>query len=150
MSIFDKNMVPIPANLRLKMSKEFDGYGEEYNHSGIVAPVDVWDVMENTLNKGFIHKLCNGCGSASTEVVPDTQWGLCITPICNPHDVTHALSETPEDCDRSNKLFLLNNITFINNNSNFIMRIMRRYRATTYYSGVEEGKRLFCNGYKGI
>ena len=142
----------IPEHIVTMMSVYFDGY-TGYDFTGIVAPAEVWAEMYDllhSLDNDKIKARMNGCGSMGAGgIVPDTIWGLRVTAICNIHDITHALAETPEDCIKSNKLFLSNLITFINNNSaNFVMRVLRRYRAVTYYSAVEEAKKQFCNGYR--
>lgn len=114
----------------------------------IKAPVEVWDTLIEDLRKPEYLRTVNGCGSQSTEFVPDTLWGLCITPVCHIHDVMCIQSKTPEDCELTNKLFLENMMAHIKQNSNWFMAIVRNYRAMTYYNAVQTARKQFCRGYR--
>ena len=143
-SLSHQTRTEMPESIRLEMAKFFNGY--DNNLSGVVAPIAVWDLMRQKLAASDIKSICNGCGSKTTEAVPDTNWGLWITPICNIHDCTHELSQDEEDCDFSNMLLLTNHVTYINNNSNFAISWFRRYRATTYYNACHAAKNSYCPG----
>jgi|GEM_PF-3973618 len=145
-SIFDSQQIEMPEDVRMLMEISFKGYEQTYDFSGVIAPIPVWNEMRRQCLSNDIQM--NGCGSKSTEAVPDTIWGLRITSICNIHDCTHELSKSGKDCMLSNLLLLRNTVTFINNNSNVFTRSLRRYRAMTYYNFVEEFSKSFCKGYK--
>lgn len=144
--LFKYELSTIPPGLKEVLAKHFKGY-DGYDFNGVLAPSIVWVHMAEQIQNGNLGM--NGCGSPDdlSKYVPETIWLLRITAICNIHDVCYKLGRTKDDCDRSNSLYLTNMVTFINNNSNFLMRIPRRYRAMTYYSATHEGRKKYCKGW---
>lgn len=82
----------------------------------------------------------NGCGAGDAwiDFVPDTMYGLSITPICNLHDDAYTF------CDATREAFDLVNLEFYNNmrewiyvKSHWSLRHLRYMRAHTYYKLVK-------------
>lgn len=137
-----------PTEETLTKLKKLDDSFNLVKVDDLQAPIEVWEFLLEDLSLPTFAREVNGCGSKSTEKVPDTMWGLKVTPVCHIHDVMYKWSKTPEDCRYSNIVFLTNLTVFINNHSNFIIGWLRRYRATSYYSAVHSGRKQFCPGYK--
>lgn len=81
----------------------------------------------------------NGCGSAGWkgDLVPDTIWGLCITPACNRHDWMYTIGETLEDKDEADRVFLNNMLRLIEAAGGWkILKKLRRNTAKEYYKAV--------------
>lgn len=90
--------------------------------------------------------ICNGCGSANSkfDFVPDTIYFLSIKEACHRHDYAYHVGESEEDRLIADRQFLNNMLTIIENNSNLIMRPLRRRRALKYYEAVRElGSKAF-------
>lgn len=92
----------------------------------------------------------NGCGAGDAwiDFVPDTVYGLSITPICNLHDDAFVFCEPTEDAFHVvNKEFYENMRAWIKAKSSLRWRWRRlRYaRAYVYYKLVEwRGFSSFC------
>ena len=95
----------------------------------------------NTRRDDFLAYLenTNGCGAgnAKFDFVPDTIWGLDITPICNLHD-DHFVFCGPHVAgfNEANKCFKNNLIAWNDAKSNWLMKYPRRLRIETYYKMV--------------
>ena len=83
-------------------------------------------------------KVCNGCGSAKAkfDFVPDSIYGLKITPACNIHDWMYHKGKTIEDKQEADRVFLNNLLRLIEAQSNRLMKPLRRRRALKYYEAV--------------
>ena len=80
-------------------------------------------------------------------IVPDTIWGLNISPACAVHDEMWRIADsTWEAFHASNSIFLRNIISLIQTQSkNSFLKRLRMYRAVTYYNAVDSiGKNIFC------
>lgn len=87
---------------------------------------------------------CCGAGSGLGEkLVPEKILGLRISAACHIHDFSWSVA-TENDFDLTNTLFLVNLIRIIRVKSkNKLVRILRNYRAVTYYNAVQEFGRTF-------
>jgi len=105
------------------------------------APPAFWLLTEEELDQYGC-----GAGKAGDKFVPDTMWGFSVKVCCIIHDLDWAEACTIEDVERANERFLINLIRFINGRSAFGFKQLRRYRALTYYTAVEDiGKKIFEN-----
>lgn len=84
-------------------------------------------------------EVCNGCGSRSTWWVPDTIWGLCVTPACNIHDYMYAVGETAQDKEDADTAFLNNMLRLIQAQASWpLLARLRAHRARVYYRAVRD------------
>lgn len=101
----------------------------------LYAPESYW-----TLPPDLKRALTNGCGPSGwlNKLVPDTMWGLVITPVCNIHDYQYAIGRTIEEKEEADRVFLNNLIRWIDaNTTNGILRRLRYHRAYAYYQAVK-------------
>jgi len=100
----------------------------------------------------LLFSICHGCGSSQSkfDLVPDTLYGLDISPACFPHDWAYKFGKTKQDKQQADFDFLRNMLTLINNDTGFIgimLRIPRRRRALKYYEAVNRfGDKAFWAG----
>lgn len=89
---------------------------------------------------GFKKKICNGCGTSGWKgaIVPETMYGLIITPACQVHDWMYHFGKTAIDKVIADIVFLLNLITLITQYGGYLMGF-RLYRAMSYYLAVSQG-----------
>ena len=100
----------------------------------LYAPADYWRL--SGIAKG---RLCNGCGTKGLcgVIVPDTIWGLCITPACDIHDFQYATGETIADKESADRAFLNNMLRLIEAGTKWRwLKRLRARRARTYYDAV--------------
>lgn len=86
-------------------------------------------------------KHVNGCGAgnAKFDFIPDTMYGLSVTPVCNLHDDAYTFCEpTQAGFAQSNNEFYENLKQWIKAKSNIFMRYPRLARAKTYYEAVNK------------
>jgi len=76
-----------------------------------------------------------GPGKLGDYFVPDTLWGLNITPACVVHDLDYYLGK---DKAKADLRFLGNIIKIIRQKSNKFLRPLRLARAMKYYIAVSE------------
>ena len=96
------------------------------------APAEYWELTpeQRALT-------CNGCGTASTWWVPDTIWGMDITPACNIHDFMYVCGLNEDDRAKADRVFLNNIIRLIQaKTKSKIVSWLRRHRAKIYYEAV--------------
>lgn len=108
------------------------------------------DVAEGYKNASdeVVSKICNGCGTAGWKgkLVPDTIWGLCITPACQPHDWDYSEGKTKKDKDKADKRFLMNMRKIVITKGGVLM-YPRLVRAQGYYLAVKfRGSKAFWEG----
>lgn len=106
--------------------------------AGLSAPRTYWTAPQSLRDEN-----CNGCGTGGWkgDLVPDTIWGLCVTPACDIHDWTYAEGATSDDKDRADLTFLANMLFLIDDAAerSFFARLiapLRRWRAWHYYEVV--------------
>ena len=91
-----------------------------------------------------------GCGTAESWIVPDTIYGLNITPVCCIHDDDYKNGKTQGDRERADYRFLRNLMETIDQAPGFInamLRMPRRRRALKYYEAVNRfGDEAFWAG----
>ena len=83
--------------------------------------------------------ICNGCGAADAkfDFVPDTVYGLSITPACNIHDwMYHFAEATNEEKEKCDRIFLFNMLRIVNDKKGIWMKLRRR-RVWKYYKAVQ-------------
>ncbi len=90
---------------------------------------------------GEIELICNGCGSAQAkfDFVPDSVYGLKITPACNVHDWMYHVGLTHLDKEEADRVFLNNMLRLIEGQTSFMSKVLkplRRRRALKYYEAV--------------
>lgn len=86
-------------------------------------------------------RICNGCGTKGLcgFIVPDTVYGLCITPACQIHDYQYHVGETIADKDSADRAFYNNMLRIIDASTRpRFLKKLRRRRAKTYYLAVAE------------
>jgi len=116
-------------------------YHEQARKHFLHAPPIFFQLSEEQLDE-------YGCGAGKTgdKFVPDTMYGLSVKVCCIIHDLDWAEACTINDIERANERFLINLIRYINGESTPGLKQLRRYRATTYYTAVEDiGKKIFEN-----
>ncbi len=95
--------------------------------------------------------ICNGCGAASSkfDFVPDTIYGLCINPACNPHDWEYHHGKVLADKIRADSLFYTNILRLIKSYGG-PLQWLRERRALKYYLAVKHlGESAFFEGKDG-
>ena len=94
-----------------------------------------WDTIEEFPS-------CCGPGEGWKEkAIPESVWGLRISPCCWIHDNSWRLAvPTWADFHQSNAMFLTNMISMIQMRPSplFVVDWLRIYRAATYYNVVEK------------
>lgn len=97
-----------------------------------------------------VFRICNGCGSAQAkfDFVPDSIYGMDISPACYAHDWDYHHGKTTDDKRRADMRMLNNLLTLIQMQSaNGFMRYIRNRRAFKYYDAVcIGGNRAFFAG----
>ena len=90
----------------------------------------------------------NGIGQAA---VPETLWGLRITPACFIHDQSWLVADpTWADFHQANSMFLHNILAIIRARSRSIfLEHLRNYRAVTFYNAVDTVGALVFRELKG-
>jgi hypothetical protein len=81
----------------------------------------------------------NGCGREGIEgrLVPDSIWGLDISPVCNVHDVMYQVADTREEEDYADAIFGANLISIIQQKTSFPpLKWLRLRRAYKYVDAV--------------
>lgn len=104
---------------------------------GLHAPLSFFETEELTLNL-----MIGGCGPGKIgdALVPDTIYGLNITPACAIHDYEYSTGKSTLEKQKADFRFLCNILIIINKKSKFgLVRWVRRYRAMSYYSAVADG-----------
>ena len=82
-------------------------------------------------------RVCNGCGAKGGIPVPDTIWGLDISPACNVHDWMFEEGMTHADFLFANGMFQVNMTRIIvNESANKFMVMLRLRRASKYFDAV--------------
>ena len=80
--------------------------------------------------------ICNGMGSKNGIDVPDTFWGLNMTPCGDKHDYGYHIGEISFEKFLADALFLWNMYASVERKSNWIMRPLRKRRARIYCKAV--------------
>jgi hypothetical protein len=84
-----------------------------------------------------------GCGPGAgwaEKLVPDTVWGLSITPSCAIHDYQYAMGKTLEDKMAADINFLGNMDLQVDRQTMlWPLKIVRHMRAVKYYEAVRLG-----------
>lgn len=104
----------------------------------LFAPPDYWRLLKESPE--VIEALVNGCGPQGWKVdlVPDTIYGLDISPICNIHDYMFAVGKTYEDMVVANDVFKNNLKRWIDAHTKWRwLRKLRLKRAEKYVRAVE-------------
>lgn len=115
------------------------------DHSYLNIPNKLWKTPDVMLSD-----ICNGCGAAGKfDFVPDTMWGLNVSPACFVHDFRYDQGRTEKDKKKADEDFLINTILIIDNDPKAwrITKALRRIRAVNYYTAVcEKGHDAFWAG----
>lgn len=81
----------------------------------------------------------NGCGTSGWKgaLVPETLWGLSVTPACNIHDWMYAIGSTIAEKEEADRVFLNNMLRLIEVAGGiWLLQRLRRHRAWVYYQAV--------------
>lgn len=100
------------------------------------APKSFWYTDEATINM-----IAGGCGPGrfGNYGLFDSVYWLSIKAACKIHDFDYAIGKTAEDKKIADHRFLDNMLKIINTQSkSSVLRILRRYRAVSYYNLVVE------------
>ena len=99
----------------------------------LFAPEIYWLLSEEARAE-----IVNGCGTRGILglLVPDSIWGLCITPACNIHDFMYSVGVTTKDKEEADRVFLNNMLRMIDDGV-WILKRPRIIRARTYYASVK-------------
>lgn len=83
-------------------------------------------------------QVCNGCGPGKLGgvLVPDTFWGLRVTPVCDIHDWMCNEAITDHARFMADLVFVVNLLLLIRARSSTWLRYPRYYRAITYFNAV--------------
>ena len=103
--------------------------------AGLFAPLTYWEHPEEA------KVIANGCGAKSFGgIVPDTMYGLTMTPVCNIHDCMYEWGDSEWDKLLADSFMLVNSLLrIVNHSSSALLKGLRCYRATTYFLGVHFG-----------
>ena len=124
-------------------TKTFTLIGENGKNITIIAPEDI------EFPSIYVSDFTSYCGAGKglgDIIVPETIWGLRISPACFVHDFMWAdANPTWEEFHASNAIFLRNIISLIMGQSkSSILKYFRMYRAVTYYNAVDHiGQNIF-------
>lgn len=114
----------------------------------VFATDNAWEVID--VQPAVIIQRSGGCGPGKWGdlAVPDTFYGLKVKPICKLHDIEYEVGETEDDKAAADIFFLVNLLAYIRCHTRFKpVRILRNYRAMSYYSAVSEfGTESFLKG----
>ena len=91
------------------------------------------------LDMPTIMEMTNGCGREGVEgrIVPDTIWGLDISPVCRVHDYMYMHAETLAEENYSDAIFGANLISLIQQKTKFApLKWLRLRRAYKYVDAV--------------
>ena len=100
----------------------------------LFAPPDYW-----MASQAARRAVVNGCGTSGWKgaLVPDTCWGLSLTPACNIHDWMYHFGQNIEDKDKADRVFRNNMMRLIEAGTRWRwLARLRRRRAITYYLAV--------------
>ena len=109
-------------------------YKEQAKKHKLHVPPIFWKLSNEELNK-------YGCGPGEgigDKIIPDTMYLLDVKVCCIVHDIDWEAATSMHDIMRANERFLINLIRLINGESSFGMKVLRRYRAITYYDAVQD------------
>jgi hypothetical protein len=104
-----------------------------HRFAGLICPSPYLEMPRSE-----VAKIANGCGAASArfDLVPNTMWGLDISPACDCHDLDYHFKRVPRDM--ADAIFLANLVILISRASKWLL-IPRLVRACSYYLGVRIG-----------
>jgi hypothetical protein len=91
------------------------------------------------LSMDAIMEMTNGCGREGIEgrIVPDTIWGLDISPVCRVHDYMYLHAETLAEENYADAIFGANLISLIQQKTSFaLLKWLRLRRAYKYIDAV--------------
>lgn len=91
------------------------------------------------LSMDAIMEMTNGCGREGIEerLIPDTIWGLDISPVCRVHDWMYADADTTEEENYADAIFGANLISLIQQKTkSSILKWLRLRRAYKYVDAV--------------
>lgn len=103
---------------------------------GLDAPAAFWITDDDTLSM-----ITGGCGPGrfGDHGWFDTVWGLSIKWACIIHDFEYSTGKTAGEKRVADIRFLNNMLKIVNTQSRFEwLKVLRRYRALTYYNMVSE------------
>lgn len=101
----------------------------------IFAPEQYWRIPKDVREREY-----EGCGPGKIGdyFVPDSIFGVSITPACRVHDFMYSVGETIADKEEADRVFLNNMIRIVSDKSSnrFTRCIMLRI-VKKYYQGVK-------------
>ncbi len=117
------------------MSKMKDYIKNSYKGINLYAPSDFWEMSNEEISK-----ISNGCGAAGAAIdyVPDTIYGLNISPACDIHDYGYYRGGTINDKYIDDLFLLINTMEIIKEKTNWkLLKILRLNRALKYFYMVD-------------
>lgn len=100
----------------------------------LYAPESYWQASQEVRDV-----VTNGCGTSGWKgaLVPETMWGLSVTPACNIHDWQYSCGATLADKEEADRCFLNNMLRIIESAGGWwVLKSLRRTRAKDYYDAV--------------
>ena len=102
----------------------------------LYAPEQFWLLTDEAREE-----ISNGCGPKSYMgwIVPDTVWGLSVSPCCDIHDYMYHIGENEDDRNVADRVFLNNMIRIVTHHTtNKVLLKLRLRRVRTYYYMVSK------------
>ena len=105
--------------------------------TGLVAPMEYWKIPPEDMHL-HVSGRCGPGKGLGDKLVPETLWGLSVTPACEIHDFMYSFGEkTAEYKDIADKVFLSNMLTIIDKKTRYkALKYLRKKRAFKYYVAV--------------
>jgi SAM-dependent methyltransferase len=111
----------------------------------LFAPKEFWELSAEARKV-----LTNGCGPGGwlRWLVPDRNYGLDISPVCDIHDYMYAVGQTEEEREEADSVMLNNHLRLIDAKTKWQwLRRLRYRRAVKYYEAVKNyGGPFFWHG----
>jgi hypothetical protein len=104
------------------------------NQVSLYAPPEYWKLTEEERRQFR----CGPGRGILERLVPETVWGLCITPACGIHDFMYRTGEpTDQGKADADEVFLNNMIRLVEaGTKSYVLLWLRLRRAHTYYQAV--------------
>ena len=101
----------------------------------LFAPPEYWKLSEE-VRKSF---RCGPGRGVLEWLVPETMYGLSVSPACSIHDYMYTYGKTSDDKCEADIVFLNNMIRLIESDGGWwLLRKLRLRRAYVYYEAVKD------------
>lgn len=105
--------------------------------TGLSAPTEYWAIPKDEMHLHVTGRCGPGKGLGD-KLVPETLWGLSVTPACEIHDFMYSFgAKTSIYKQLADRVFLSNMLVIIDRQTKFgFLKWLRRRRAFKYYEAV--------------